>query len=107
MPKDSLDGRSKDLQDKPNFTKIYAAVIEQLTKEWKKKLRPLIPAAEPPPDPKSDVSTTQTLGANNSFNSGPFGTPFGMPVDVNEGYLDVQFEMGLLCRGWRNGEVYF
>src|ERR1700761_5008981 len=73
-------------------------------KSKKKKLRPLKPAAEPPPDPKSSVSTTQTLGANNSFNSCLFGMPFGMLIDVIEGYLDTKFEMGLLCKLWRNGD---
>src|ERR1700761_7499440 len=75
-------------------------------KSKKKKLRPLKPAAEPPPDLKSGVSTTQTLGANNSLNSGLFGMPFGMLVEVVEGYLDIKSEVELLCRSLRNGDGY-
>src|ERR1700761_371089 len=73
-------------------------------KSKKKKLRPLKPAAERPPDPKSGVSTTQTLGANSSFNSCPFGMPFSIPMEVVEGYLDVKLEVELLCRVSRNGD---
>src|ERR1700744_4158278 len=75
-------------------------------KSKKKKLRPLKPAAEPPPDPKSDVSTTQTFDVNSALNSGSFGTPFGMLIDVVEGYLDIEFEMWLLCGVWRNDDGY-
>src|ERR1700761_7374798 len=76
-------------------------------KSRKKKLRPLKPAAGHPPDPKSGVSTTQTLSVNNSINSGPFGMPFDMLIDVVEGNLDTKFEVVLLCRILRNGGVCF
>src|ERR1700761_8518607 len=33
--------------------------------------------------------------------------PFGMLIDIIEGYLDTKFEVGLLCRVLRKGDVLF